>query len=292
MSDIELNTKKCLICNRPNDTIHYHMDPEDGSIWLWCNGTCQRGYSLYEYTAAAGISLTEFLKHKFEFVEAKSNEVQKMEWPKSFVPLFDKAAIQGVEYIRSRGLDPDDGMYYDTWRKGIVFPYYYDTAFVGAQIRFIGEFIDKDGSSRKIDTLPGTRLGLLFYNWNGAYLMPNVRGVIITEGAFNCKAIEQSLNKIYGSILNNPWKCIATSGSGASKYQTERMRELKDQGIKIVLAPDSDAAGEHMMEKFAKAEAMTHYAFTQDASKDWNDVYKNMGKDEFAKWFLKQIKKI
>jgi hypothetical protein len=188
-------------------------------------------------------------------------------------------------------LDLDDGMYYDVLRDGIVFPYYYDKFFVGAQTRFINPKTSVDGHVHKIDTMPGTRLGLLFYNWNSTLLSPQVKGIIVTEGAFNCKSIEQSLNKLYGSVLKNPWKCVAASGSGASKHQIEMMRELKDRGYKIVIAPDADLAGQNMCEKFIKAEAATHYAFPDDGNnQDWNDVFKELGKDGFSRYFLGRVR--
>lgn len=285
----QISTKKCLICKKSNDTLHFHESDDGGLPWIWCQGACQRAYSMYEYTALAGLTLGEFLSNKFEIKEAAPNEVQKMDWPKSFIPLFHKDAKPAVDYLKSRGIDPDDGMYFDSLRKGIVFPYYFDQSFVGAQIRFIETWTDYDGSERKIDTVPGTRLGLLFYNWNQGPLMPQTKGVIVTEGALNAKIIEQAISKIYPSILSNPWKCVASSGSGASSHQTDAIRELKESGIKTIIAPDSDKAGIKMYEKYVKAEAVTHYAFTEDSNKDWNDFAKELGKEEFAKWFLERI---
>ena len=79
-----INTKKCPICRRPNDTVYWHSDPTDNSIWCYCTGKCQRGYSLYQYCTAAGLSLKEFLKADFAFEEAQSNEVPAMGWPSWF----------------------------------------------------------------------------------------------------------------------------------------------------------------------------------------------------------------
>ena len=286
---VGLSTKKCLICRRPNDTLNWHEGENDGMPWVFCMGTCQRAYSIYEYTATAGISLGEFLKNKFEIKEAPPNEVRKMEWPATFIPLFDKRAKPAIEYLTSRGIDIDDGMYYDTWRQGIVFPYFYDSVFVGAQIRLIEPRIDENGNEHKIETIPGTRTGLLFYGWNQSPLMPGVKGIILTEGAFNSLCISQALNKVYGGIVNNPWRCIAGSGSGATKHQIATIKELKESGLKIVVASDSDEAGIRCFEKFSKADAITHYAFTEDPDEDWNDVSKRLGKEEFASWFLKRI---
>lgn len=281
-------SKRCIICNPKNDTLYYHNSEDDGMIWMWCN-KCNRAYSIYEYTATAGISLSDFLKQKFDFVVNKGNEVQKMEWPRNFIPLFDKRAKSAIDYLQSRGLDIDDGMYYDVFRNGIVFPYFYDSYFVGAQTRFITPRIDVDGHVQKIDTMPGTRLGLLFYNWNSTFIPPQVRGIIITEGAFNCKSIEQSLNRLYGSMLKNPWKCIAASGSGASQHQRDLMKDLKDKGYKVIVAPDADEAGVHMFEKFSKSDSATHYAFPEKDGEDWNDVMKSMGKDSFSRYFISRI---
>lgn len=254
---------------------------------------CQRGYSIYQYCALAGLSLSEFLKSDFDFQEARPNEVQRMEWPRSFIPLFDKRAAAGVEYIKSRNIELDDGMYYDTYRNGIVFPYYYDNVFCGAQIRLIEPWTDEDGQLRKIDTVPGTRLGLLFYGWNQNPLPAQTRGIIVCEGAFNALSISQALTKAYGGMLKNPWKCVATSGSGSSQHHIDTIKELKDQGLKVVIAGDADEAGLKMLKKFIEADAATHYALTDNDSKDWNDILKrHNNKEEFAKWFIQKIKKI
>ena len=292
--DLIVSNKKCYICKggKKNNTIHWHQNPDNGEIWLYCVGKCQQAYSLREYCKITGLTIPQLMHGGFDFKESPPNEVRKMEWPSSFIPLFDQRAKPGVAYLKSRGIDLDDGMYYDLQREGIVFPYFYEQAFVGAQIRFLKNFIDYDGTERKIDTLPGTRLGLLFYDWNQSPMMPNIKGVIVTEGAFNSKCISQALNHVYGSIFKNPWKCIAASGSGASKHQIDTIRELKESGLKIVVAPDSDEAGQKMFEKFVKAEATTHFVFTEDSERDWNDIGKTMSKEEFAKWFLGRIKSV
>src|SRR5688500_7197104 len=258
-------------------------------IWCYCY-RCERRYSVYDYCTEANINLGQFLKLDFDFREAPPNEVRKMEWPKTFIPLYDKRAAKGVEYIKSRGIEPDGEMYYDLNRNGIVFPYFYDNVFCGAQVRFLETWVDDDGVERKIDTVPGTRLGLLFYNWNQQVFRTNIKGVIVTEGAFNAVAIQQALSSVYPNMLENPWRCVACSGSGASKHHTDTIKELKDGGVKIVLAPDSDKAGMKMLRKFVEADAITHYALTNESDIDWNDALKAMGKRDFAKWFLGGIK--
>jgi hypothetical protein len=289
-----INTKKCLICKdgQKNDCLHWHRDENTGDLWVYCVGVCQRGYSIHSYCYHAGIPLNEFLLQDFTFQEAQSNEVNKVEFPTWYVTLSDPRAKKGVQYVKSRGLKLEGDMYYDSDREGIVFPYYYDNTFVGAQTRFIEPRIWKDGTIQKIDTTPGTRTGLLFYGWNQMPFMANVKGVIITEGAFNAIAIQQSLNILYGSVATCPWRAIACSGSGATKHQTESIRELKENGFKIVVAPDSDEAGLKMLTKFSKAECITHYAFSGDSTKDWNDCLKEMGHEGFATWFLKQVKSV
>jgi len=291
--NLPLSTKKCLICNKgkKNDTLYWHCDPDTADIWCWCS-KCSRGYSLQQYCTLAGLSLKQFLTLDFDFQEARNNEVTKMDWPRHFLPLADPKSKPAIEYLAARGIDPEDGMYYDTNRKGIVFPYYMEQHFVGAQIRLIEPWIDEEGTVRKIDTMPGTRLGLLFYNWNQSKFMTDIHGVIITEGAFNAIAIQQSLNRAYGGYMKNPWKCMAASGSGASAHQVEMAKELKEAGIKVVLAPDSDEAGMKMMKKFIASDAITHYALTGDDKIDWNDAAKAMGKADFAKWLIGSIKHV
>jgi hypothetical protein len=287
-----ISTKKCLVCNkgRKNDTLYWHKD-DQGSIWCWCN-KCDRGYSIHSYCAAAGISLSEFLKGDFSFQESRPNEVRKMDWPSWFVPLHDMRATKGVEYVKSRGLSLEGDMYYDIDAEGIIFPYYFGNHFVGAQTRFITPRVHEDGDVQKMDTLPGSRLGLVFYGWNQERFMGDVKGVIVTEGSFNALAISQALSKIYGGIARSPWRAIACSGSGATQHHTESLKELKEAGLKIVCAPDSDEAGLKMLAKFNEHNAATHYVLTMDAAKDWNDLLKDMGHEEFSKYFLKNIKKI
>lgn len=284
-----MNSKKCLICKRPNDTVHWHSDAETGAIWCWCCGRCQRGYSLQDYCHTAGIEVKDFLKGEFDFTESKPNEVSKLDWPSHFIALSDPRAKVGVEYIKSRGLDVRGDMYFDTEREAIVFPYYYDSVFVGAQTRLINPW-NRDGEEVKILTLPGTRLGLVFYNWNQNAFVTNIQGVIVCEGAFNAISLQQSLDKFYGGVLKNPWKAVATSGCGTTRHQLDKIIELKNAGIKIVVAFDSDEAGLKGVSKFVKENAATHYCLTGDSVIDWNNLLRDHGHDYLAKFFLKNIK--
>ena len=289
-----ISTKKCLICKdgRKNNCLHWHRDPDTGDIWVYCVGKCQRGYSLRSYCHEAGISLPEFLKGDFDFIEARPNEVNEMDFPHWFVTLSDPRAAKGVEYIKSRGLTLDGDMYYDTDQEGIVFPYYFHNTFCGAQVRFIEPRITEDGDEWKITTMSGTRIGLLFYGWNQGKFVTNIQGIIVTEGAFNAIAIQQSLNQLYGGISKNPWRVVACSGSGATKHHVETIKELKDSNIKVILAFDSDEAGLKGFKKFVKGQAITHYIFTENANKDWNDMLKELGHKKFAQYFINKIKKI
>lgn len=286
------NTKRCLICKRRNDTLYHHLDKDTGNIWIWCQGKCQRGYSLQQYCTIAGISLKDYLTADFNFIESKPNEVNRLEFPKSFVPMSHRDAEPGLEYLESRKIQPDDNMYYDTYRKGIVFPYYFDNIFCGAQIRLITPWINEDGDVQKIDTLPGTRLGLLVYNWNQGPFTTHIKGLIITEGAFNALAIQQAMNKKYGGFMSNPWKTVALSGSGGTEHHINLIKDLKSAGIKIVLAADSDDAGLKMLNKFIKAEAITHYSLTKDTALDWNDVLVQNNQDILLETFFKHMVKV
>jgi hypothetical protein len=289
-----ISTKKCLICKggHKNDCLYWHLDKESGQIWTWCQGKCQRGYSLQQYCSISGISIKEFLQGDFNFIESKPNEVNRIDFPKHFVPLFSKEAQPGLDYLASRNILPDDNLWYDTQRRGIVFPYYYESMFCGAQIRFIEPWIDADGETRKIDTIPGTRLGLLIYNYNQGPFATPIKGLIVTEGAFNCLSLQQALHKKYGSILDNPWKVVALSGSGGSEHHIEVLKELKAAGIKIVLAADTDDAGIKFVQKMIKAEAITHYTFSKETDVDWNDVLIRDGQDELLKVFFQNMVKI
>jgi len=288
-----ISTKKCLICKdgRKNDCLHWHKDPDTGDMWVWCQGKCQRGYSLRSYCHYAKISLPDFLKGDFDFREAPPNEVSVQGWPQRFIPLSDPRSAPGIEYIKSRGLNAEGDMYYDIEREGIVFPYYFDNHFCGAQTRFITPKVHPDGEVQKMDTLPGTRLGLLFYGWNQSRFIGNVKAVVVTEGSFNAIAINQALNLAYGGINSNPWRAISCSGAGATKHHQEALKELKEQGMKIVIAPDFDDAGMKMLKKFREGESATHFALTGD-TRDWNDMAKDLGPAAFAKFFLSTVQKI
>jgi len=286
-----INTRRCIVCKRHNDTVYFHKDEDSGALWCFCRGKCNRGYSLYQYCAAGGISVADFLKNKIDFKEAVPNQVTRMEWPGNFIPLSDPRAEPGVKYLlEERGLQPGDGMYYDTDRKGIVFPYFFGDIFVGAQIRFIKPWEDKEGHLRKIDTLPGTRLGLVLYNFNQGNLMANIKGMIVVEGAFDVQALQQAFYAAYGNVLSCPWRVVACSGSGATKHQLEVMRDMVKKGYTVVIAPDSDEAGLNMGRKFTDAGAATHVAYTEDASIDWNDKAKLVNNPkQYIQWFMGKV---
>lgn len=287
-----MNSKRCLICQRPRDTLHWHSDPEKQNIWCWCNGKCQRGYSLKDYVMQSGVDLEDFLNGDFQFLETKPNEVNRIEWPSSFIPLSDPRASEGVEYIKSRGLDPKGDMYFDMNREAIVFPYYFGNVHAGSQTRLLKPWTNEDGDETKILTLPGTRLGLLFYNWNQEAFVTKIKGIIVCEGAFNAIAIQQALDKLYGSVIRNPWKTIATSGCGITPHQVDKLRELKEAGIKIISAFDSDEAGLKGLSKMVREDVATHFMITEDTEVDWNDLLKQNGHEKFAKIILESIRDI
>lgn len=287
-----MNTKKCLICKKSNDTVHWHTDPDSNAIWCWCNGPCQRGYSLIDYCKYAGVELKDFLQGDFTFKEAQSNEISRLEWPKTYVSLSDPRAQAGVDYVNSRGLDIKGDMYYDTDREAIVFPYYFGNTFVGAQTRLLKPWIDKDGEETKVLTLPGTRLGLVFYNWNQEAFVTNIKAIVVCEGAFNAMSIQQALNNMYGGVLKNPFKVVATSGCGTSQHQMDKLKEMKEAGKKIIIAFDSDAPGMKGLSKMIKNEVATHYSITEHDDIDWNDILGTQSHEELARIFMKNIKPI
>lgn len=289
---MEINTKKCLICKRPNNTLHWHTDPDTNEVWVWCNGRCQRGYSLRSYCYTAGIEVSDFLQGSFDFQEASPNEVSRLDWSSSFISLMDPRAEEGLNYIKSRGLEPKGDMFYDTESNSIVFPYYYQSVYAGAQTRLIEPWVNDDGEVTKILTVPGTRLGLLFYGWNQEAFFTNIKGVIVCEGAFNVLSIQQALNDLYGGVLKNPFKVIATSGCGTTKHQIDKLKELKDAGKKIIVAFDSDEPGLKGLNKLVREEVATHYCLTGETDKDWNDILKENGSRYLAEFVLKNIKDI
>jgi DNA primase len=182
-------------------------------------------------------------------------------------------------------------MYYDLEQEGIVFPYYYGNHFVGAQVRFIEPRVKEDGSLWKITTLPGTRLGLLFGLWNQDKFITDIKAVVVCEGYFNALSLQQAFNARYGGVSHNPWRFVATSGSGLSDHQAEALKELKEKGFKIVGAFDTDSAGLKGLNKMIEKECITHYSLTNDTEKDWNDILKESGPKGLAKLFLQSVVK-
>ena len=287
-----ISTKHCLICQRPNQTLHWHRDSDTGDIWCWCQGTCHRGYSLRQYVHMAGLSLTEFLHGDFDFKESTPNEVQVMRWPVKFVPLSDPRAEKGVAYVRSRGLSLDGDMYYDKEREGIVFPYYFENYFCGAQIRFIQLRTIRGGDEQKIDTLPGTRLSMLFGLWNQSQFVTDVKAVGVCEGYFNALALQQAFNLKFGGVATNPFKFVCTSGCNVSQHHREVLGELLKQGVKVIGAFDADAPGIDGTAKMVKNGCLSHISTTQDTEMDWNDMLKQHGHEAIAEMFLRNITRV
>ena len=287
-----MNSKKCLICKKSNNTLHWHTDPDTNAIWVWCIGGCQRGYSLQSYCHTAGVNLTEFLKGDFDFQEAKPLEVTRLEWPNSYISLADPRAEEGVKYLKGRGVEIKGDMYYDLEKEAIVFPYYVGNTFCGAQTRLLKPWTNADGDTTKILTMPGTRLGLVFYNWNQDAFVTNIKAIVVCEGAINAISIQQALNNMYGGILKNPFKVVATSGCGTTHYQMDKLKEMKDAGKKIIIAFDSDEPGMKGLNKMIKNEVATHYAITGDSAIDWNDIVGTQGSKFLADFFIKNIKDI
>jgi DNA primase len=116
----------------------------------------------------------------------------------------------------------------------------------------------------------------------------NVKGIVVCEGAFNALSINQALNLMYGGISNNPWRAVACSGAGATRHHQETLKDLKEKGLKIVVAPDTDEAGMKMLRKFTESGSLTHFAITGD-TRDWNDFLKELGHKDFSKFFLSKV---
>ena len=233
------------------------------------------------------MSLHEFLKGDFDF-----NVLYVMNWPLKFIPLSDPRAEKGVKYVQKRGLNLDGDMYYDIEREGIVFPYYFEDHFCGAQIRFLETRINKSGDVQKIDTLPGTRLGMLFGLWNQGRFVTDIKAVGVCEGYFNAISLQQAFNIKYGGVVNNPWKFICTSGCNVTKHHQEVLQELVAANIKVIGAFDADEAGREGLAKAVKHNCITHYSSTLDDEQDWNDVLKNEGHEAVARRFLNNLQRI
>ena len=122
--------------------------------------------------------------------------------------------------------------------------------------------------------------------WNQGKIRPQIKGIVVCEGYFNALSLQQAFNIKYGGISNNPWKFICTSGSGVSDHQAEALKNLKEQGYKVVGGFDTDEAGFKGLRKLIDAKAITHFSSTGEINIDWNDVLKRDGYEKLAKLFL------
>lgn len=283
-------SKRCLSCRANHDTLYYHKD-RHGVPWIFCN-KCNDSIDLLDYCALHGIEEpTEEEISRVVQDDPNDRELQHMDWPRTFIPLWDKDAKEGIEYLKSRKIEPTNGIYYDVARNGIVFPYYYENTCVGAQVRFI-EPREKDGKLWKITTVPGTKLGKLFYGWNQADLPQKVKYLVVTEGAFNAIALQQTFNRHYNGITNNPYRFIAASGSSIGDYRCEILRDEISNGKRVIIAADPDQAGIKMLEEAMRAYCVTHYSCPSKDEQDWNDILMQEGEDALLKEFINNLKRI
>ena len=167
---------------------------------------------------------------------------------------------------------------------------YFSSHYVGGQVRFIKPRVQEDGDEWKITTVEGTRLGLLFGLWNQDKFITDVKAVVVCEGYFNALSLQQAFNLRYGGVANNPWKFVCLSGSGLTDHQAETLKELRDNGYKVIAAGDTDEAGYKLMNKLLNKQCITHFAFTDDETKDWNDFLREMGHKELAAYFLSRVR--
>jgi len=292
--DIEELHDVCMICKKEskhkNSCLYWHKNTTTNEIWVWCSGKCQRAYSIYQYSYITGISITDLLKNNTIITENKNTSIEKIEWPDSFKFLSSPESKRAIEYLKSRNITLMDNLFFDSKRQGIVFPYYFEDIFAGAQIRFINN-TSKTETFSKITTITGTKISNLFFYWNQAPLPSAVKYIVITEGAFNAISLQQSLNHYYGGLLTNPFKCIALSGSNLSDYHAEKLRNLISEGYKIIAAPDSDMAGLKMLKKMQTQHACTHYSMVDIVDKDWNDLLIIRG-HLLAKYFLSKLRSV
>ena len=283
-------SRRCLDCNSNHNTLYYHYDRYK-TAFKYCN-KCGGSRDLDEYCAEHGIDVPteEQINRIITSDSSNDKELEVMSWPKHFIPLWQDQAKPGIEYLKSRGIEPSDGMYFDVEQNGIVFPYYHGSSCVGAQVRFIEPQI-KDGKPWKITTVKGTKLTKLFYGWNQGDLPHYVKNLVVTEGAFNAIALQQTFNHHFKSATKNPYRFVAASGSSLGKYRKEILSELKAEGIRVILAADSDEAGLAMFQDACEAECITHWSTVSKDGVDWNDVLIEGGEKELLAEFLKNLKK-
>ena len=213
---MKFDTKHCIICKKPRKTVYFNISNEgqkNEKVWIYCCA-CGRSYSSKEYCELGGITEKELFSNHIDFNETKNNEVNRLDWPTHFVSMLDRRATPGVEYLESRGLIVEGDIYYDTMKKGIVFPMYYDQYFCGAQIRLIHPREDSQGKITKMVSETGTRTSILMYNWNQFPFLTDVKAVVLTEGAINCLSLMQAMTEAYKDKILNPYKFISLSGSG------------------------------------------------------------------------------
>ena len=290
MKDLNKLSKRCLICAAGHNTLYGHVN-SDGVKWIWCN-KCNRSYDLEEYCAEVGIDYpTDEEIAKIVEDDPEDSQLNRISWPKHFIPMWQEDAKPGIEYLKTRKIDPGDGMYYDVNSNGIVFPYYYESYCVGAQVRFIEPKL-KNNKPWKITTVEGTKLGKLFYGWNQGDLPQNIKYMVVTEGAFNAIALQQTLNRHFKSVTKNPYRFIAASGANIGTHREDILRELISDGMKVILAADPDEAGFEMVERAAKNGCITHFSSVSEDNVDWNDLLIKYDEEKLKKEFLTNLRKI
>ena len=269
--------KKCLICKRPNDTLYFHK--KEKNILVYCSGKCQRSYTLSDYCLYSGLTLSQFLKHSdLSFAkEETKGELNAIKFPNYLISMGSNEASAGREYLHKRGLDVFGNWFYDAMNKGIFFPYYYRSTFVGGQTRIINP------TGPKVITITGTRNSLLFFNWDQTMLVGKTN-VVVCEGAFNCLSIEKALSM---TEVGKTTLCVALSGSGVSDHQADVLHQVLKAGCKVTWASDFDEAGKKMLKKAIQKGVVSRFVFPVEG--DWNDVLIKQGAYNLCQMFLEGV---
>jgi len=256
--------KNCLVCKSAHQTLYWHLHVNDGKkvVRVYCC-KCARLYTAKQYADAANISIDDiFSELTDEDFQDKSKEITSVSLPSSFISLFDPRAKEGRDYLKKRGIEIFPDLMYDTYRNGIAQIIYRGETIVGSQIRLITPTQDQP----KMMSIKGTQRSLALWGWNGnEFLLNKVKVIFLTEGVFDALSIKLAFK---GDVTV---KSFATLGCNVSKEQLELIKTIRDKGIKVICAFDSDEAGIKGRKFLLKNHAIDGYIDNEN-QEDWNSL--------------------
>lgn len=288
-------SKKCLICNRgqKNDTLYFNLrkpkliptdpiqkleflseHPEHLSIYC-CK--CSKQWNILEYCVEAGLDFAQIMSanptDQFTSNQLNSEPPPTLPYPDYFHPIFHPISQPAIQYLNSRKIFNLSNFAFDSLNQGVALPLYLESNFCGGQTRIINPI------HTKITTLTGTKSSKLFWGWDQDFRhLSDKRGIIITEGAINAASLREK--------LGDEWLYCAISGSNLSDHHLHIIKKILDLGLRVILTPDNDPAGEKMLLN-RKNYVIEEFSAVDDKYNDWNEAL--MDNQNIKEMFIKNL---